>query len=241
MSSSPTPTALLYAYTDTGPLVSDAEYHEWYNEEHVALRMAIPDFLCATRWAATDGKNPAFLAMYDLTSPSALASPSYLALRENQSPREIDVMARLQRADRRVYDAVLDDGQALAAPDYDPRAPGACLVAVEIAVPDARANELARWYRDEHLPLLVAVPGWRRSRRFTLREHGPAQGTEAAEIEARGAPPRLLALHEWTSEASFDTEEFARATGTEWRTRMFQCAEVWERRIFKEIRTWVKE
>ena len=254
------PAGLLYVYMDPGPDVTDAEFHDWYDNEHVPLRMELPTFRCATRWVAADGAKPEYLAMYDLAAPSALDEPAYLALRESQSAREADVMARIQRIDRRVYDTlpspspVSSSSAAAAAPepglsegattthelttaDYDARAPGPVLVAVEIAMRSAELEEeLARWYRDEHLPLLARVPGWRRSRRFALREAGPSKALDAA---ARG-PARLMAVHEWDSPAAFETAEFGEATSTAWRTRMVEGAEVWERRTFRLRRAWVQ-
>ena len=234
---------------DSGPDVTDVEFHDWYDNEHIALRMQIPAFRTATRWIAADDKHPQYLATYDLSSLSALTEEPYLALRQNQSEREKDVIARLQLVDRRMYDPLPafsagEDATAaadeLAAADYDPRAPGPYLVAVEIAVRPEDAAELARWYAEEHLGLLARVPGWRRSRRFVLREHGPVRGTNAT-VAGTGAPPRFLAVHEWASMDGFGSAEFARATSTEWRARMVQAAEVWERRTFKVLRSWVQQ
>ena len=50
-----------------------------------------------------------------------------------------------------------------------------------------------------------------------------------------------MAVHEWDSPAAFETAEFREATSTEWRTRMVEGAEVWERRTFRLRRAWVQE
>ena len=132
---------ILYVPCDSGTGVTDAEFHDWYDNEHVPLRMALPTFRAVARWVATDGLNPQYLATYDLTSCSALTEPDYLALRTTQSEREKDVMARLELIERRIYDALPPPGgdptsgsHELVAADYDPRSPGPYLIAVEIAM-----------------------------------------------------------------------------------------------------------
>ena len=173
---------LIYGYLDVGIDVTEAEFHDWLNNEHIPNRMALPTFRTATRWVADDGLDPKYLTTYDITSCSALTDPTYTALHENQRARKDNIMARVRSIDRRIYEALApppDDStqtngsrapdgafHELVAPDYDPRTPGPYLVAVEIAMKSVELEgELVRWYSDEHISLLARVPGWRRSRR----------------------------------------------------------------------------
>ena len=52
------------------------ELNRWYDEEHIAERMAIPGFLRARRFVAVEG-GPKYLALYDLESPEVLQSTAY--------------------------------------------------------------------------------------------------------------------------------------------------------------------
>jgi hypothetical protein len=54
----------------------EAEFHRWYEEEHLAERMAIPGFISARRFEAVEG-NPKYLALYDLETPDVLQSAAY--------------------------------------------------------------------------------------------------------------------------------------------------------------------
>ena len=54
----------------------EAEFHRWYEEEHLAERMAIPGFISARRFEAIEG-NPKYLALYDLEAPDVLQSAAY--------------------------------------------------------------------------------------------------------------------------------------------------------------------
>ena len=54
----------------------EAELNRWYDDEHIAERMAIPGFLRARRFVALEG-GPKYLALYDLESPEVLESTAY--------------------------------------------------------------------------------------------------------------------------------------------------------------------
>ncbi|EIW54420.1 uncharacterized protein TRAVEDRAFT_39857 [Trametes versicolor FP-101664 SS1] len=229
---------LLFVFGDSGPLLSDAEFNDWYDNEHVPLRMAIPAFRSTTRWTAADGERPHYLATYDLASCDVLNEAPYNTFAHTRSPRETDVIRRVQLLDRRTYEVL--EPIFPPAPGYDEQGPrGSTLITLQIDIKPELEDDLNRWYEEEHIPLLSKAPGWRRSRRFVLQDAGPAKGTDASTVVGR--PPKYLAIHEWDSPASFDTEEFRHATSTPWRMKLFQSADIWDRREFKEMRTWVQE
>jgi hypothetical protein len=69
------PKGLLLMMTDIDP-ADEADFNRWYEEEHLAERMAIPGFINARRFTALEG-GPKYLALYDLESPEVLQSPPY--------------------------------------------------------------------------------------------------------------------------------------------------------------------
>lgn len=71
----PTGDGLLLVAIDVDP-EHEAELDRWYDEEHIAERMAIPGFLRARRFRALEG-GPKYLALYDLESPAVLESAAY--------------------------------------------------------------------------------------------------------------------------------------------------------------------
>ncbi|MFI4999653.1 MAG: hypothetical protein ACHQK9_07215 [Reyranellales bacterium] len=71
----PTGEGLLLVAIDIDP-AHEAELHRWYDEEHIAERMAIPGFLRARRFVALEG-GPKFLALYDLETVAVLDSAAY--------------------------------------------------------------------------------------------------------------------------------------------------------------------
>ena len=77
---------LLLTMTEPPPAMEE-EFNAWYDDEHMAERLAIPGFRSALRWVADckpgEGK---YLATYELDSPGVLQSPAYLARFQNQTP-----------------------------------------------------------------------------------------------------------------------------------------------------------
>src|ERR1044072_5686196 len=69
------PKGLLLMMTDIDP-ANEEDFNRWYEEEHLAERMAIPGFINARRFTALEG-GPKYLALYDLESPEVLPSPPY--------------------------------------------------------------------------------------------------------------------------------------------------------------------
>jgi hypothetical protein len=203
---------LLFVYSSPG-LVDLAEFTDWYDNEHVPNRLATPGFGAAARFRATDGVEPEWLATYEI-KPGTLETPAYKALWENTSEREKRIMSSLRTLDRRVYAPLSDawaDGVSLAS-----GAPPVVL-AVSMSVPPATEADLEAHYEQEHYPMLLAVPGWRRARRFLL---------------TAGTGPKYLSLHEIDSEAAFDEPGYKAAISTPWRNRVVESATGREKRVF---------
>ena len=69
------------------PAAMEEEFNAWYDDEHLAERLAITGFRSARRWVADvapgEGK---YLATYELDSPQVLTSAEYLARFEGATP-----------------------------------------------------------------------------------------------------------------------------------------------------------
>src|SRR5438034_7648337 len=77
-------TGLLMVWADV-PADKEGEFNRWYNEEHLAERLAIPGFLNGARYEAVKG-GPKHLAVYELESPAVLESPAYKKVAGNPTP-----------------------------------------------------------------------------------------------------------------------------------------------------------
>ncbi|TDD88477.1 hypothetical protein E1293_06220 [Actinomadura darangshiensis] len=187
----------------------EAEFHDWYDNEHGPARLSLPGVRQGHRYRAADGAAPAWLAWYVLDL-EVLQTPEYRRLRERRSARERSVIAGLETFDRRVY-ALEDDRGAPAA------RPPSFLVARSMTVEPGEEAGFHAWYTQEHVPALHALPGWRRTRRYVLVD---------------GRAPRFLALHEIDDPGVFETGAYRSATSTPWRAEVMRTVTASERRVF---------
>jgi len=203
---------LFYVYTDPGT-VPEAEFHDWYDHEHGPARLTVPGILGGYRYRALDEAKPPWLVLYELDSPDVLDGPQYAALGAHASDRDKSVAAGLATLDRRVYEQISSDGAA-------PSEPTPVLLAVALSVPAGAEDDLTAWYTQEHIPMLLEVPGWRRIRRFRLTRGMDAPG------------PDFLSLHELAGPEVLEEPGYLAAISTPWRDRVVASALRRERRVF---------
>jgi len=77
------------------PAATEAEFNDWYTNEHVAERVDLPGFRSAYRFAALDGA-PKYFAYYETDGLDALTTPTYKAILANQSDWSKKVMAQFR-------------------------------------------------------------------------------------------------------------------------------------------------
>ncbi|KIK68442.1 hypothetical protein GYMLUDRAFT_35864 [Collybiopsis luxurians FD-317 M1] len=215
--------ALLFVYGECGKSVEEDRFNDWYDNEHAPLRLTVPGFLSASRYQALDAPPklaPKWLAMYDMTSKDIMQSQPYQDLRFKTSANEKQVVADLEMLNRRVY-VLLHSSSSSSNLEHegggkDERAARAAkfLYVVHMQVKpgsknkeqreDSRAaqeSHFIQWYASTRIPLLAVVPGYRRSRVYTLTEHVELAG-RAAGTANLNAPFRFLAVHEWDAEGA---------------------------------------
>jgi len=200
---------LLFVYSDPGTIPMP-EFNDWYDNEHGPARLTVPGISAGYRFRALDGQAPPWLAYYEMKC-GVLDSPEYKALWAAASAREKTIMSSLGTLDRRVYELISDSGSP------DSSAAPAVVLAVSLSVPPTMEDDLAAWYADEHIPMLLAVPGWQRIRRYRL---------------TAGTAPAYLSLHSLASPAVFDEPGYRAAVSTPWQKRIVDAAIGRERRVF---------
>ena len=229
------PTAFLLVFSEPGPDVTEEEYHDWYDNEHIPLRVNTPAFLNWTRWKAVDGGKPTYGASYDLESYEATKVPPYTTLAETRSDREKDILRRMQLLDRRHYEFV--DTPTPPSALYDPTKPAPFVVFVSLTLKPEYEAEFNKWYDEEHIPMLSKVPGWIRTRRFVLKDWGQ-MGVEGREQQKE--PPKYLAVHETQSLDGFQSDEYKAAMSTPWREKVLQGVVARERRVMTFLKMWTR-
>ena len=94
------------------------------------------------------------------------------------------------------------------------------ILAVGNTVPAEMEADMTAWYEQEHIPMLLEVPGWRRIRRYRLT--GPAP---------LGPGLGFLSLHELAGPAVLEEPAYRAAVSTPWRDRIVSGALRRERRV----------
>lgn len=195
------------------PELPPAQFHEWYNNEHGPTRIRLPEiFSNGLRYQATDGKEPTYLAAYDVTSMSHLETETYTTLRANRSPREAQTIGEVA-VTRYFWDLVTTKTAPLFMPIEqlsDDEAAGIVLVLVELGLKEeANAEaEVVKWYEEEHIDMLSKVPGWLRTRLF-----------KTSSLET-GVPTSFFGLHEYAKENGLGGEEHKASMSTPWREQV---------------------
>ena len=163
-------TGLLMVWAEV-PADKEPEFNRWYNEEHVAERLAVPGFLNAARYEAVKG-GPKHLAVYELESPAVLDSPAYKQVLANPTPWtkrcSPDVIGTTFI--RNVYSLIHPRalGPAAAASDMAP-----ALQLGRMDVPPEIDAEFNEWYNTVYVPNYEKVPGVIRGRRFRATVGAP--------------------------------------------------------------------
>jgi len=173
----------------------------------------VPGFRGVLRYRALDEQKPTWLALYELDGPEVIDSPGYKALAGQASDRDKAVMAALGTLERRVFEQISEYGSPVGRP-----AP--LILAVSMSVPAESEADLAAWYTEEHIPMLLEVPGWRRIRRYRL-----VRGLD-------GPGPDFLSLHELAGPEVLGEPGYRAAISTPWRDRVVASALRRERREF---------
>lgn len=97
----------LAVLSEPGNQVSLDEFQDWYNNEHVPLRLNhLLSFLSGARYRSIDGIKPSWIAAYEIDDTKTFKDPSYTVLRQKRSEREKDVIERLEVLDRRICEVV---------------------------------------------------------------------------------------------------------------------------------------
>ena len=156
-------TGLLMVWCDV-PADKEGEFNRWYNEEHLAERMAIPGFLSAARYEAVKG-SPKHLAYYELESPAVLESAAYKKVSDNPTPWTKRVGPGTIGANfiRNVYTMIHPQAPTPTI-EQSPMAPS--LQIGRMDVPPEIDADFNSWYNTIYVPNYEKVPGVIRGRRY---------------------------------------------------------------------------
>lgn len=186
----------------------DEQFDKWYKEELLPARLA-DGVLSARRYVDVAGVND-WMAKYDLEK----ADDRYLMVPSAMRESAQGVPAKLPRFEQRIYEPVsVPDAAHARQGDAHP-----ILMAVWWTPATGTEDDFNAWYTEEHIPLLMGVPGWSAIERYRLTS---------------GTGPTFLALHHLESIDALAHPAHRRAVDTPWRAAVAGRREQHERRIFR--------
>jgi hypothetical protein len=175
------------------------EFHDWYDLEHVPERQRVPGFGACERWLGTEAPNVS-VATYDLDSIGVLRSDAYKAIAyDNLSVWSKRVTAMANRILR------FEGTQTVPGNAAAPAGAGAVLLNAMNVAPEAEAD-FNRWYDEEHIPALAAVPGTLAARRYVSEEAGGSH--------------KYVALYHLASPEVCSSTAWQKAVETPWTARI---------------------
>jgi hypothetical protein len=193
-------TGLLMVWTDIDPEF-EAEFNNWYDEEHLPRLLEVPGFLSAGRYVAVKGA-PKYLAMYELEDHNVLRSTAYRdTVKYQPSPQRTRVGTSrigrnfLRNLYRQIFPVHTDPIE-----QNVEMAPFLQMGRIDVSA--AVEEEFNAWYNTAYIPGYLAVPGCLGARRFVAVEGQPKYLTvyefEHARVSESEAWSRARVSNPWT-------------------------------------------
>ena len=185
-------TGVLVVMADV-PAEVEEEFNRWYNEEHLAERLAIPGVLNAARYEAIRGA-PKYLAVYELDSPQAWYSDAWQRWLEHPTEWSQRVSPSVVGTSyvHNLYEVVYP-------PDLTPAGAARNMAPVlqvgRMGIPAQYEEEFNDWYNTVYVPNYTQVPGVIQARRLKTVRGEPGYGV----------------MYEFEHEKVSDTSEWAAA------------------------------
>lgn len=177
-------------------------FNEWYDTEHIPLRMGVAGFRCARRYREVGSSK--YLAVYEMDHTDVLQSRAYKQIKEQQSERTKRMLSSVSGFTRYIGELIAE--QVNERCDRDPYA-AAVLYPVMFEVPAGREDEFNDWYDQDHVPTLLKHPDWLACRRYRITEGVPGSWTH-------------LALHYLADKHALDSEVRNEARNSPWRQKL---------------------
>ncbi|KIK66785.1 hypothetical protein GYMLUDRAFT_218237 [Collybiopsis luxurians FD-317 M1] len=189
------PAGFLIVYSEPGELATLDEFQDWYNNEHVPLRMNyLKSFLTGARYSALDSKVPSWTALYDIDDTATFSHESYTRLRANRSPREAELVKRLSILDRQAAEVVEDSGESKLTSSLGVENPSKGLVTHGVGDDEEKAKA---WFSTA-VEGMKGAEGWVRSRLFKCIDSSRTGVSVPPGPEAQ-IVPRYFVVHEFTT------------------------------------------
>jgi len=175
---------ILFSQMDSPP-GEEAQFHEWYDTEHIPDRLVLPGFAAAFRYEVDVGA-PRWMVVYEVDDLDAFEQPDYVRLKTEPSERTRHMLATVSGFTRFIcVEQTVVGGRE-----------GATHLGVEAYVVPAESVEGFEAGHDERLAEVAAAPGTLGVRRYRV-------------LDGAGGPWTHLVLHELDRSGTWTPQEAA--------------------------------
>ncbi|MEX2453191.1 MAG: hypothetical protein WD470_00715 [Rhodospirillaceae bacterium] len=195
----------------TPPPGAEERFNAWYDNHHMPSHVyGVPGFRSGQRYK--DAEKPAYLAIYELESPSTLTDEEYRTRKYTPDTPTRQMLSEVTGFTRYIGDEI--SYRTRAGMGVDEAMGADVVIGVFLTVPEARADEFVEWYETEHTPILLGNALWRMARHMRV-------------VDANPSPFTHMVVHYVDDEAVLSCDELKAARATDWRNRL--AAEDWFR------------
>jgi hypothetical protein len=175
------------------PAEREGQVDDFFRRKQFASLLSIQGVLCMRRLRLVKGGWPRHMVVCEVERPEVIESEAY---KEATSRLGKEMESSYYTAQpRTVYREIIGFRRA----QYEQMSSKYLLV-VQMDIPPEFESEFNNWYDNEHVPLLMMVPGWLASRRFS---------------RIQGDSPMYMTMYELESPSAIDREEHEKTHTTE--------------------------
>ncbi len=169
------------------------EFEKWHNCEHMADRVTIPGFYVGYRYEGI-GDAPYSLMIYETSDSAVLESKAYLHSKNNPTPWAREALSHYKNTVRMIYSLLATAGKK-------PSTQAPYIFVVRFNSEPGGEKEAIRWWKEEFLSKIIALPGVYRGRLYEVNAEISNIITEEQKIYGRMKieRQRFLALIEIAS------------------------------------------
>ncbi|WP_174735221.1 DUF4286 family protein [Mesobacillus harenae] len=180
----------------------ETKFNDWYDTEHIPLRMNVKGFQCARRYKELNSLK--YLAVYEMNEIDVMKGPAYREVKENPSDLTKWMLSSVNGFTRYTGNLISEQiNEKIEGNPYD--AP--ILYPVMFQVPASREAEFNDWYVEDHVPTLLKNQDWLACRRYRIENGEPENWTH-------------IALHYLKNIEVLDSAERKEARKSPWRDKL---------------------
>jgi hypothetical protein len=190
------------------PAQLEREFNDWYDNEHVPVRLKLSGFTQAVRYIVHPDdpqplQTPRYAVTYFMRDLQVLETPEYRQLKDAPSERTDRMLKSVSKFTRFIAKEVSRSSRR----EAEELTTTPVLYVVLFAVPEDWQEEFEAWYDEEHISILMKEKMWRACVRYRIFDGIPSNWTH-------------LTLHYLEDSSALRSPFREEARQTVWRQRL---------------------